>query len=446
MEVRSGRRPNLLRTAGALATAGVLLAAFASSSGASVNPNAGYPSGNLKSAQIAAAAKYIGGTANKAATLAPVTVGFINDDNGAVSYPENWAGAQLAQTLINSKLGGIKGHKLAFDHCSANDNSSTAACAVQMVNDHVKLVITGTVLNNNVQMYKTLFSAHIPVLIGNGLSPADFGPPAGGTAVTYMPGSPGVILGMAKFLGTGGLGKKPTSIAVVYTSDVGAVTAFNQLFKTDSYLKGIPIHGVEISPTANAATVQSAVVASGATHDSVFVPLTPVQGCISIYDALKTLHITPTVVTTGLCFGTPLIQHLHGTFPNGWYFGDYGVNYFIYKSSVPASVQLAVYIAAVHQYNPGMQYTGFAGPSFGNVLTVAKFYNQLGPTATSAALSTVVKAFKGPQWGIPGPLKCGFYIFAPSVCGPTMGIAQFKNNQWLPTQDAYNNKLIDGFK
>jgi hypothetical protein len=267
--------------------------------------------------------------------------------------------------------------------------------------------------------------------------------------VTYMPGSPGVIQGMAKFLGKGGIGgKKPTSIAVVYTNDAGATTAFKSLFKPSAYLKGITIHGVSISPNATASQVQSAVVASGAKSDSVFVPLVPVQACISIYDAMKTLNITKTpVLTTGLCFGTPLIQHLGGTFPPGWYFADYGVNYFIYKSSVVPSAQLAVYIAAVHQHNPTMQYTGFAGPSFGNVLTAVKLYNTLSTTATSAQLAPKVQGFTGPQWGISGPMKCGFWAFGKAVCGKFMGIAQFKSKAagWVPVQDAYNNKLINGF-
>ena len=449
MEATAGRRSNVFRTAGALVSAVALLAAFATVSGASTNPNTGYPKGNLTAAQIKLAASYTGGVANKTAKGTPVKVGFINDDNGLVAYPENTAGANLGVWLVNKYLDGVKGHPIQLDRCQGNDDTSVAACAVQMVDDHVKVVLTGTIINNNSQMYKTLFTAHIPVIIGNGLTTPDFAPPAKptpGTGVTYMPGSPGVILGMAKFLGTNGLGSKPKSIAVVYTSDAGAVTAYNFLFKTDKYLKGIPIKGVEISDTATASQVESAINASGAKKASVFVPLVPVQGCISVYDAMKTLKINPKVVTTGLCFGTPLIAHLHGTFPNGWYFGDYGVNYFIYKSSLQASVQLAVYIAAVHQDNPTMQYTGFAGPSFGNVLTVTRFYNALGTAASSAKIASLAKSFKGPQWGIPGPLHCGFDITEPAVCGQTMGIAQFKSGKWIPIEDAYNNKLIDGFK
>jgi hypothetical protein len=447
MESTTKRRSVLARTVIATGAAGALVATLGTAGWATLSSSAAYPKGNLTKAQITLAAKYTGGTANHAASGAPVTIGFINDDAGVVPYPENWAGAQLAQWFVNNDLGGIKGHPVSFDHCSANDDASTALCATQMVNDHVKLVLTGTVLNNNSQMYKTLALAHIPVIIGNGLTTADFGPPGGGTAVTYMPGSPGVVQGLAKFVGKGGTGAKPKSVAVVYTNDPGATTAYNSLFKPSKYLTGVTIHGVSISPNATSSQVQSAIIASHASTDSVFVPLVPVQACISIYDALKTLNIKTKVVTTGLCFGTPLIQHLGGSFPPGWYFGDYGVNYFIYKSTLAPSAQLAVYIAAVHQHNPTMQYTGFAGPSFGNVLTAVKLYNTIGVAATSAQLAPKVQGFKGPQWGISGPMKCGFWLFGKAVCGQFMGVAQYKSKAagWVPIQDAYNNKLINGF-
>jgi len=448
MQVKEGRRSAFIRTAGALVSAGALVALTATASGALSSPRSGYPSGKLTKAQIAAAVKYVGGT-GKATSGSTVKIGWINDDGGVVAYPENTAGANLSVWFANTYLGGIKGHPVALDACQANDATSAANCATKMVNDGVKVVVTGTNIYGNSSIYSTLAGAHIPVIIGNGLTPADFSPPGNGTAVTFMPGSPGVILGLAKFIGTGGLGKKPTNIAVVYTNDSGGSTAYNVLFKGDKYLKGISIKGVGVSPTATSAQVTTAVQTSGAaTPGTVFVPLVPVQGCIGVYDALKTLHIDTktTVVTTGLCFGEQLVQHV-GTFPKGWYFGDYGVNYFIYKSSVAASAQTAVYIAAVHTHAPGMIYTGFAGPSFGNILSMVKIYNQVGLSASSAQLATAIHAYTGPQWGIPGALKCGFNPLLRAVCGQEMGVAQYsKAGVWTPIQDAYNGKLIDGFK
>jgi branched-chain amino acid transport system substrate-binding protein len=409
-----------------------------------------YPSGNLTAADIKLAAGYTGGEANHAASGAPVIVGWLNDEADTVAYPENTSGASLAVWLVNRYLGGIKGHPIQLDQCQVNNPGEGASCAQQMVADGVRVVITGTIVDGNAAIYNTLAAARIPVVEGNGFTTTDLAPPGNGTVVDYMPAAAGLILGLAKFIGTSkpgvGLGFAPKSIAAVYTNDSGGTTAFAGLFKLDKYLKGITIHGVSVSPTADASQVQEAVTSSGAAQDSVFVPLTPVAQCVSVYNALKALGIRPTVVTTGLCFGTPLIQALGGTFPKGWYFGDYGVNYFMYDPKVMASRELAVYIAAVHQDNPSMQYTGFAGPSFANILTIARLYNGLGPRATSAQLAKRIVAFQGPQFGLSGPLRCGFERLLPALCGQEMGVAQFSAaGRWVAVEDAYNNKLINGF-
>ncbi len=439
---------------GAIVAVGLVVSSFGTLSGAALDSRSSaypaYPSGNLTSADIALAAGYTGGTANHAAAGRPVVVGWLNDDADTVAYPENTAGAVLAAWLVNKYLGGIKGHPIQLDACQVNNAGDGASCAEQMVADRVKVVITGTVVDGNAAIYNTLAAAHIPVVEGNGFTTTDLAPPGKGTVVDYMPAAAGMILGLAKFIGTSrsgfGLGFAPKSIAAVYTNDTGGTTAFEELFKTDKYLKGITVHGVSVSPTADASQVQAAVTASGAAQDSVFVPLTPVAQCVSVYNALKTLGIKPTVVTTGLCFGTPLIEALGGTFPKGWYFGDYGVNYFMYDPEVAASRQLGVFIAAVHQDNPSMQYTGFAGPSFANILTITRLYNAIGVNATSSQLAKRILAFRGPQFGLSGPLKCGFEHVLPALCGDEVGVAQFDSDgRWVPVEDAYNDRLINGF-
>ena len=62
------------------------------------------------------------------------------------------------------------------------------------------------------------------------------------------------------------------------------------------------------------------------------------------------------------------------------------------------------YLAKVQQYGkpaPGaktLEYSGFAGPMFGNVLTAVKFINELGvDQATVKALDGKIRAFKGPM-------------------------------------------------
>jgi len=102
----------------------------------------------------------------------------------------------------------------------------------------------------------------------------------------------------------------------------------------------------------------------------------------------------------------------------------------------------------VHQYGKPipegakLEYSGFAGPMFGNVLTGIKFIDQLGEAnASVTALDAKIRAFKGPMMLQVGPLKCNVPPFV-SVCGVQMGIQQYKSGKWLSINDGHNGKPI----
>ena len=65
-----------------------------------------------------------------------------------------------------------------------------------MANDSsINLVLTGTLLDGNADLYNAL-NGKKAVIIGNGVTPADFTTPAG---EAFVAGAPGVLKGMAKF-------------------------------------------------------------------------------------------------------------------------------------------------------------------------------------------------------------------------------------------------------
>ena len=121
---------------------------------------------------------------------------------------------------------------------------------------------------------------------------------------------------------------------MVYSDNPGGQAGFNLLTKPLLEAEGIAVTGVPIADTAGPQEFAPAIQAAGAADADVFIPLVTIQGCIGTYDALKQLGITTPVVTTGLCFGTPMTEHLAqtgdaATCPDGWYFGGYGYSYFI---------------------------------------------------------------------------------------------------------------------
>jgi branched-chain amino acid transport system substrate-binding protein len=438
----------------ASALAAIAMLAAACSSGSSTAATAHAP------VQVAAAAatpaatvsndwalKYTGGHAGKADdSLAPVVIGYVNQEGGVPAFPETTAGAEAAVAYINSELGGIAGHKLVLKKCLVQAEEDGQKCGTEMVNDTtVKAVLTGVLTLGGASLYKVIANK-LPVLVGNPVTNPDF-LTKGIAALT--PGSPGVIQGLAVFIARNLSAVKPIKkVAIVYGDNEGAKAAVNVLFTPVLKKLGISnIKAVPVSDSATAPDVQAALQAAGAADADALVPLVVEPVCIATYDALKALGISPLVVTTGLCLGTAVTQHLkdvgdQGQVPNGWYYGSYGYSYFLPDTQSG----MVTYLAKVKQYSPpNVEYTGFAGPEFANVMTLAKFFNTMGPDKiTGEAVNAQINSFTGPMMITAGSMACGKVspIFA-SLCGAEMGIEQYRDGKWLPVADALNGQAIN---
>ena len=53
-----------------------------------------------------------------------------------------------------------------------------------------------------------------------------------------------------------------------------------------------------------------------------------------------------------------------------------------------------------------IEFTGFAGPTFGNIMTIAKFANELGGEIDSASMTEKIFGFEGPAMLQAGTLSC----------------------------------------
>ena len=61
----------------------------------------------------------------------------INDETGAVTFPEARQGAIAAANYVNNYLGGINGHPIQIDNCVGDGTPATAArCANELVAKH----------------------------------------------------------------------------------------------------------------------------------------------------------------------------------------------------------------------------------------------------------------------------------------------------------------------
>jgi branched-chain amino acid transport system substrate-binding protein len=123
-----------LGTAAAVAASAVLAAGCGSSSSSSSTSAGSGSSGSSTSATSAAtttasAGSFSFGTAKKA-TGSPYVFGMINDETGAVTFPEARQGAITAMQYVNNYLGGINGHPIVIDNCIGDGTPAGAArCA-----------------------------------------------------------------------------------------------------------------------------------------------------------------------------------------------------------------------------------------------------------------------------------------------------------------------------
>ena len=131
------RRPIWL-SAVALAVTG-LVAAGCSSSGSSSSTSGS--STAAAGSSSAAAAGSVFGTPKKA-TGSPYVFGMINDETGAVTFPEARQGATAAMNYVNDYLGGINGHPIQIESCTGDGTPATAArCANQLAAKHPMAIL-----------------------------------------------------------------------------------------------------------------------------------------------------------------------------------------------------------------------------------------------------------------------------------------------------------------
>jgi branched-chain amino acid transport system substrate-binding protein len=95
----------------------------------------------------------------------PIKVGLINDEGGStVSFPEIRLGTEAALKYANDYLGGLGGRPVVLDSCASKGTpASAAACANQMIADHVAAVLHGLESDSGTTA-QTLMNAGIPVI------------------------------------------------------------------------------------------------------------------------------------------------------------------------------------------------------------------------------------------------------------------------------------------
>jgi hypothetical protein len=143
-----------------------------------------------------------------------------------------------------------------------------------------------------------------------------------------------------------------------------------------------------------------------------------------------------------------MVQRLNGSLPDGWYFVGYGYNPFIGAvASSPNTQTIDITVKEVHLYEgPNVDLSGFAPPSFGEVILTAALLHKMGSEpVTPGSFQSTIDAYHGPIWAGAGNLECGTVAVFTSLCATYVGVEEFSDGKWISIADGYNNKAVNAF-
>jgi branched-chain amino acid transport system substrate-binding protein len=379
-----------------------------STSTSTAAPSTSSGSGGAGSQSVTDYLSYVGGKAGKAnPSLPPVTIGFVNQQGGQQSVgPLATTGAQIAVKYINTELGGIDGHPLVLKTCfirSAEEEGTT--CAQQfLANKSIPVVDEGAVAIGD-QSFQSTIGTSKPVIVGVAVTPLDGVKPSN----VVLFGDATHVLGPFGTYAKNVLHAK--TAALVYPNIAGITQGATAI--ADG-LKAVGVNVKKVGYDESQTDLIGPLTSAGAQSADMVIPYSDSSGCVNLAKGLKQLGITDAkkIVSAPLCLNGQVAAGLGGDFPIWTYaiasslFGD------------PTDPGMPAYMKVMGKYGtPAVAPDPWVIVTFGQVLTTARFLNQVGyGKITPQSVLAKAKAFTGPvALGAPA-LQCGKYPSAPGIC------------------------------
>ena len=397
------RRPRWL-AAMALVAAGLIAAGC--SSGSSSAPASGSTTG--------AASGSVFGTPKKA-TGTPYVFGMINDETGAVTFPEARQGAIAAADYVNNYLGGINGHPITIDACTGDGTPATAArCANQLVAKH-PLAILGAADVGAPASIPIYQHANLAYLGGIPFTPVPMTAP---NSIQFWSVSVGDNAAAAVYAGTQ---LHVKSVALVYFSNPQGESIIPQIspvFKAAGVktIKYIPLSPTSPDPSPQAALVES----SGAEMAYVDVP----NGCGNMLKSLKSVGFAGKLMGIDPCGAPPVIQAAAGGAED-----MYIASPFLLQSGTGSQARL--FQAAMKKWaTPGTLIDSISTAGFATVMNVQQVLSKISGTPTTKTILAAFRSGTHPNF-MSHPYTCNGQAMkgAPAICNDYYLMNQIQNGQ-----------------
>ena len=390
-------------------TAAAVLALTAAGCSSSSSSSSSTPSSG---STTAAASSSVFGTPKKA-TGSPYVFGMINDETGAVTFPEARQGSIAAVDYVNNYLDGINGHPIVIDECTGDGTPATAArCANQLVADH-PLAILGAADVGAPASIPIYAHANLAYLGGIPFTPVPMTAP---NSIQFWSVSVGDNAAAAVYAGKT-LGVK--SVALVYFSNAQGESIIPQITPVFKAAGVTTIKYVPLSPTSPDPSPQAALVeSSGAQLAYVDVP----NGCGNMLKALKTVGFSGKIMGIDPCGAPPVIAAAAGG-ANGMYIASP----FLLQSGTSQQAQL--FQAAMKKWAaPGTLIDSISTAGFATVMNVQQVLSTISGTPTTASILAAFKAGTHPNF-LSHPYTCNGQALkgAPAICSDYYLMNQVQN-------------------
>jgi branched-chain amino acid transport system substrate-binding protein len=363
---------------------------------------------------------FTGGTPGKAnPSLSPVVIGFINDQGGALNYPEGGIAAAAAVSFVNNNLGGVGGHPVVLKTCFVSTSEAQGtSCAQQFLSQGAKVIAENTAILGG-QAFHQALAGKIPVVIGDPISPAD------ATAANSYGVSPGLFGSESGFLSYATRYIHAKTATLLYPSDNQAGIQSAQSLKPALAKVGIAL--TETGYSSTSPDMLPAVVAGRSSSTDFTIALLPSPPlCIAGYKAFQQAHVTKPIVALSLCIA-PGVKAALGDYPQ-WIYQDPSTN-----PAEPEDAFTKGYVQVMSAYaGANANFGGNAPYAFTPVLAAVRAMNRAGgANASLAAIAQQLKTFKGPTPLFPPQVNYGAIPSLPNV--PSLESRLFKydgNGTW----------------
>jgi branched-chain amino acid transport system substrate-binding protein len=365
--------------------------------------------------------------AGKAANGTPITVGFLNQEKGAVAFPDFGSGARVARDYLNSELGGIAGHPLRFVECQTDGSPETSIdCANRFAEQHVAAVLEGIDFGSD---------ATIPVLKSAGIPLV--GHTAFGTAQSIAPN--------AFFFGAAlpAYGVAPLEVmkdqlhaksAVYLGSDTPLIHGFVQGAIAPAAKKA----GIALTPIYYPATnpsFASTLTSALAKKPDVIFTTAPDPDCIGIVKAAATLAYGGKLFA-GSC--SAFIAADGKTSEGVYSSSDLWVPEAADQAPAAKAQQIATYVAQMKAHAP-KYVAGFAQDTFSSTMDLAAILKTVKGPVTAASVTSALRATKGLDSDMGQSLTCDGKQWPgqPSACANGIVVYKVQGGKRVPATNGF---------